>query len=310
MQETVKQNRDRYIGGSDIPIIMNLSPFKSRYDLLLEKAGYKEDTFSGNAFTEYGNVMEEKIRNHINSTRKVPFLEGQKIIERDIIGYRAHTDGETEDEILEIKTTSEIHETLGEYKIYLVQLLFYMMIEEKDRGTLAVYERPYDLSEEFDVSRLHIYEVKAEEWLSLAEEVTEAEKKFIEDLKKVKDNPFIEESELLPAEIPEIAKNILAFEEQLSLMKKTEERIKSEKARLKAAMERAGVKSWKTPNGYRITLVEDGMDRVEEKTTFDEKSFKSDLPEIYMKYSKTEKKLIKGRAGYVKITAPKGGDEE
>ena len=41
MQETVKQDRDKYIGGSDIPIIMNLSPFKRRYDLLLEKAKYK-----------------------------------------------------------------------------------------------------------------------------------------------------------------------------------------------------------------------------------------------------------------------------
>ena len=41
MQETVKQDRDKYIGGSDIPVIMNLSPFKSRFDLLLEKAGYR-----------------------------------------------------------------------------------------------------------------------------------------------------------------------------------------------------------------------------------------------------------------------------
>lgn len=38
MQETVKQDRDKYIGGSDIPVIMNLSPYKTRFDLLLEKA--------------------------------------------------------------------------------------------------------------------------------------------------------------------------------------------------------------------------------------------------------------------------------
>ena len=62
MQETVKQDRDKYIGGSDIPVIMNLSPFKSRFDLLLEKAGYKEDTFEGNVYTEYGNKLEPKIR--------------------------------------------------------------------------------------------------------------------------------------------------------------------------------------------------------------------------------------------------------
>ena len=38
MQDSVKQDRDRYIGGSDIPV-MEMSPVKSRYDLLLEKAG-------------------------------------------------------------------------------------------------------------------------------------------------------------------------------------------------------------------------------------------------------------------------------
>ena len=305
MQETVKQDRDRYIGGSDIPIIMNLSPFKSRYDLLLEKAGYKEDTFTGNAFTEYGNIMEEKIRNYINEERGLLFREGKKVIEAEPIGYRAHTDGETEDAILEIKTTSEIHETLGEYKIYLVQLLFYMLIEEKDHGILAVYERPEDLSTTFDASRLHVYEVNAPEWLDLAKDVTEAQKRFIEDLQKVKENPFIEEAELLPAEIPEIANRILAFEYQLRLMKEAEEKIKKDKARLYAAMEAAGVKSWKTPNGYKITLVAPGQTKVEEVTSFDVESFKKDHSKLYEKYTKTEKKIKAGRAGYVQITAPK-----
>ena len=47
-------DRDKYIGGSDIPIIMGISPFKSRFDLLLEKAGYLENDFKGNEYTEYG----------------------------------------------------------------------------------------------------------------------------------------------------------------------------------------------------------------------------------------------------------------
>ena len=68
MQETVNKDRDKYIGGSDIPVIMNLSPFKSRYDLLLEKAGFKEDEFKGNIYTEYGNTLEPIIREWINTT--------------------------------------------------------------------------------------------------------------------------------------------------------------------------------------------------------------------------------------------------
>ena len=101
MQDSVKQDRDKYIGGSDIPIIMRLSPYKSRYDLLLEKAGYKEDTFEGNIYTEYGNTMEPKIREYINSEilklKNAPFMEGKHVREArgdEIIGVRIHTDGE------------------------------------------------------------------------------------------------------------------------------------------------------------------------------------------------------------------------
>ena len=36
--DTVRDERWRYIGGSDIPAIMGISPFKTRFQLLQEKA--------------------------------------------------------------------------------------------------------------------------------------------------------------------------------------------------------------------------------------------------------------------------------
>lgn len=307
MQASVKENREKFIGGSDIPVIMNLSPWKSRFDLLLEKAGYKESEFGGNVFTEYGNEMEAKIRDYINEDR-LPgehFREGKVEIEGETIGTRIHTDGETEEEILEIKTTSDIKENLEDYKAYLVQILFYMMVEEKSFGLLAVYDRPDDLSTEFDPHRLKVYRVSVEEFENLTIEIAQAVVSFTEDLQKVKENPFIEESELLPSEIPEITARILAFESQLEAMKATEEKIKKEKARLKEAMEAAGVIKWKTPNGYSITLAKGTEDTVSEVEIFDEERFRSELPEIYMKYSRKEKKIVKGRASSIRITAPK-----
>lgn len=307
MQESVKQDRDKYIGGSDIPVIMNLSPFKTRYALLLEKAGYKEDTFGGNIFTEYGNRLEPKIRDYINEDR-LPgdhFREGKVVIEGETIGTRIHTDGETEEEILEIKTTSDVKDSLEGYKMYLVQILFYLMVENKESGLLAVYERPDDLSEDFDPHRLTVYNVKMSDFEELCVEIAQAVVKFTEDLQKVKENPFIEESELLPSEIPEITARILAFESQLEAMKATEEKIKKEKARLKEAMEAAGVVKWKTPNGYSITLTKGTEDAVSEEEIFDKERFRSELPEIYMKYSRMEKKIVKGRASSIRITAPK-----
>lgn len=314
MQETVKKDRDKYIGGSDIPVIMNLSPFKTRYELLLEKAGYKEDTFGGNSYTEYGNIMESKIRDYIN--KDLPdgfkFYEGKVETKGSVnpIGYRAHTDGDNGDTILEIKTTSTIHDTVDEYKIYLVQLLYYMELCVRDTGKLAVYERPENLSEDFEPERLHIYDIRIEDYEDLRKEISEAVISFKEDLEKVRENPFIEESELLPVDIPAIADRILAFEYQLSLMKEVEEKIKADKKRLKEAMESAGVKTWKTPNGYTVTLVKDEEDKVVEVTTFDTDRLKSEAPEIFLKFAKTETKLKKGKEGYVRITPPKKKNKE
>lgn len=305
MQETVKQDRDKYIGGSDIPVIMNLSPFKSRFDLLLEKAGYKEDTFDGNVYTEYGNTMEPKIRDYINkyNSEERAFIEGKHTREAkdgEIIGVRIHTDGENERAILEIKTTSQIYSKVDDYKLYLVQLLFYMVNTGKPFGVLAVYDRPDDLSEEFDEDRLQLFDICLRDYEYLCSEIGEACEKFIEDLQKVKDNPFITEEELLPTEITDITARIVAFESQLDYLKSIEKKVKEDKTRLKNAMQSCGVKSWTTPNGYKITLVPDGEDEVKKK--FNEIKLKETDPETYNKY--LEDTIVKGRSGYVKITAP------
>lgn len=309
MQESVKQNRERYIGGSDIPVIMNLSPFKSRYNLLLEKAGYREDDFAGNVYTEYGNALEPMIRDWINTDLKDKFKEGKHTREAEgdeIIGVRIHADGENNDAILEIKTTSQIYDSVNDYKLYLVQLLYYMVLTGKKYGYLAVYERPEDMSIEFNSKRLHLYKIAASEYTGLISDINEAIERFIEDLQKVKDNPFITEEELLPKEIPDITERILAFESQLEYLKQVEKTVKAEKEKLKKAMLAANVKSWKTPNGYTITRVDDGEDSV--KKVFDETSFKKDNKELYEKY--LVDKIVKGKAGYVLITAPKNKDEE
>ena len=304
MQDSVKQDRDKYIGGSDIAVIMNLSPFKSRFDLLLEKAGYKANDFEGNVYTEYGNTMEPKIRAAINAEIKEPFAEGKHIREAEadeIIGVRIHTDGENSDSILEIKTTSQVYEDIDDYKIYLVQLLFYMVNTGKPYGLLAVYNRPDDLSEEFDADRLQLFNISLEPYKKLCEEIGAACEKFIEDLQKVKDNPFITEEELLPTEITDITARVIAFETQIDYLKSIEKKIKDDKARLKDAMQACGVKSWTTPNGYKITLIPDGEDEVKKK--FNESKLKETDPDTYNKY--LENTIVKGRSGYVKITAPK-----
>lgn len=263
MQDSVNKDRDKYIGGSDIPIIMNLSPYKSRYDLLLEKAGYKEDTFKGNIYTEYGNKMESKIRDFINTEvlkpKSNPFIEGKHVREAqgdEIIGVRIHTDGERTttlgDEVLEIKTTSKLSYQLEDYKIYLVQLLFYMVNTGAPYGRLAVYERPEGLSEELNEDNLQVWAIEAKDYLELIEEIGNAVDLFIEDLKKVKANPFISEEELTPQEIPDLVNLIISLSQNKD---KIASEIDTYKRSLYRALESMLRKEIRTPNGDIVSIV-------------------------------------------------------
>ena len=313
MQDTVNKDREKYIGGSDIPIIMELSPFKSRFDLLLEKAGLKENEFTGNVFTEYGNIMEGKIRDYVNEIKGTDFKEGKHTCsipnewtkKKAGMKIRCHTDGECGNIILEIKTTSQLHENLDDYQLYLVQILFYMYMTEREHGVLAVYKRPDDMDETLNPDNLQLWLIHMDDYDGLVESIKKAVVRFLDDLQKVKSNPFITEEELLPAEIPDIASRIVAFEHQLAMMKEIEKKVKAEKERLKDAMETAGVKKWETPNGYKITLIPDSEDKAEQEEFFNAEKFMAEHPDLVEKYTETKSVIKKGKKGYVRITAPK-----
>lgn len=308
MQSSVKEDRSKYIGGSDIPVILGISPFKTRFELLLEKAELKEDTFEGNAYTDYGNTIEPIIRDYINKTINKDFKEGKHIYD-DI---RIHTDGEDDEEILEIKSTSQIHQEVNEYKIYLSQLLFYMEKEGKEKGTLAVYERPSDFSIEFNPARLQIFHIEKKNYLDFIERILQAVEQFRIDLKKVKENPFITEQDLLPVDIKDAVDKVLVLENKLAMYKKVQEEYDKAKEQLKKLMEETKNNKWETPNGTKITLVEDTLDKQEEQEFYNEEKFKEENSKLYEEYHKKleqykETKTItkKGKKGYVKITLPK-----
>jgi len=297
--QAVTIDRDKYIGGSDIPIIMGISPFKTRFDLLLEKAGLKENNFEGNAYTEYGNILEPKIRDYVNQKYEFNFIETKTIVD----DCRYHADGDDEEKkcMLEIKTTSQIHENVRDYKHYIVQLLKGMMMKDYKKGILAVYERPDDFNEEFDKERLNVYYVEIELYKDWCDEINKAVDQFRIDLVKVKENPFITEEELLPVDLTELSNKVVTLENQLTEMKKVELQVKELKTQLKVAMEKNNIKKWETPNGVKITLVADGEDKIVKK--FNEQLFKENNLDLWDKYS--EDVVQKGKTGYVKITLPK-----
>lgn len=305
MTYDVTIDRDKYIGGSDLPAIFGISPFKTRWQLLLEKAEPTAQHGGGNHITtreiEYGNTMEPKIRDFVNKTESTEYEPDQRI-EDDL---RANVDGWDGKSILEIKTTSQIKETLPEYKRYLVQLLFYMMIYDTKDGVLAVYERPEDFDEDFDENRLELFYVDRDKYKDLCDEIVAKIEKFREDLERVRENPLLTEEDLQPKAVIEAAKWVVRVEQQLQFYKRVEQEAKAAKELLKREMDKANIKSWITDGGVKITNVPNGEDKMVRE--LDVEGLKMDLPELFRDAEDggyMVEKLKKGRSGYVRITLP------
>ena len=301
MEYDVTLDRDKFIGGSDIPIIMGLSPFTTRWELLQEKAGLKERDFEGNRYTEYGHIIEPKIREYVNWIGEYNFVPNQ-VIDGDL---RFHTDGFDTDTVLEIKSTSQIYQTIDGYKKYLVQLLKYMEANHARFGVLAVYHRPEDFSEEFTSRHLQTFDIDIRDYTDLLAEINYEIERFRIDLATLKENPLFTEEDFLPIPVVEAANKVAMLESRMAEYKAIEAEYKAMKQSLFEAMEKHNVKSWETFNGTKITRVDGTEDSVKVVSEFDTEAFAESHPRLFKQFSKAVEKKTKGRAGYVKITLPK-----
>lgn len=296
-KDTVTKDRGKFIGGSDCPIIMGLSPFKTRWQLLQEKAEIVPIEPFTNPYLEYGNVMEVRIRDYINKHYNRNFEPAVKIVG----DLRGNTDGLDELGILEVKTTSHIFSTIDGYMQYIVQMIFYMKLFNVQYGMLAVYERPDDFNETFDPDRLQVFEIDIKDYLDTMEEEEQAITMFRKDLIALKENPLLCEEDFMPNEIVEVTNKIMELENQLAAYKQMESELKEFKAKLKVAMEEYGIKTWRLYDGTKITLVPDGEDKEVEE--IDIKALQKDHPKLFVEGSKyVKRKLKKARSGYVRIT--------
>lgn len=308
MQKTVTEERWKYLGGSDIPAVMGISPFTSRFELLQYKAKVAENDFTGNEYTEYGNEMEGKIRDYINAgCNKGQYVEDKIIKEQEGIDWRYHSDGYNGGLscVLEIKTTGEIHSTVEEYKIYLVQLLFGMYIHNAANGVLAVYERPDDMNTDFDEDRLQIFDVDMDHNALLLGEILHEIDMFNEDLDYLKKNKDAEEY-MLPsrAELLDLSDSVWQIADKqvkamflLSYEKQITEAIKQVKDKLKESMEKHNIKSARFEDGTLVSYVPAKESSIKE--SFDEKTFAKDYPDLYEQYLVA--KQVKGKSSYVAV---------
>lgn len=296
----VSQDREKFLGGSDIPALLGISKFCSRWELLLQKAGLEERNFSGNRYTEYGHYIEPFVRQHVNLVYDTCFRPTRVVCPP----LRLHSDGFDGERVLEIKSTSDISSTLDGYKHYLVQLLKYMEAHGVSEGLLAVYERPENFDRAFHPERLQIFEVHMDEWADLLSYVNREIDRFLEDLAKLKDNPLLSEEDFLPlgGDMVAVANKIVAFEKQLAAMKETEAKLKEAKTQLYRMMLQRNVKSWSSPYGTKITRVDEVPAGSKTVTEFDQAAFQAENPLLFAKYTRAVEKKTNGKAGYVRIT--------
>ena len=307
-------DRNLYIGGSEISTIMGINKFAKRWDLLQLKAGYRESNFDGNEYTQYGDIMEGKIRDYINTLgiSKTSFKEDTIIIDEPVISRRCNYDGLSRTHGLEIKTTSQIHSDVRDYKYYVIQLLWGMILGKRKKGVLAVYSRPSDFDETFDETRLQIFEIDIKDFKDWCDEIEQAVQQFKIDLAKLKENPFLSELDLLPKDIIELSTKIDVIENKLKEYYEIQEEYKNIKEQLVSAMQENNIKSWITPQNIKITLVDEIKDKEVEIKDYDEDKFIKENLELHEKYHNKlaeylviRKEIKKGKSAYLKITLPK-----
>ena len=307
--ENVLVDRIHRLGGSEIPSVMGISPFKTRWKLLQEKAGIIEPEVVDNKFVDYGMEMEKYIRDYVNfldEYREDMFSEDSLVIPDNIIDTSCNVDGRNSDTILEIKTTSHIYDNVDDYKIYLVQLLYYMYNFKYKKGILAVYERPEDFNTDFDPEQLMLYNVNIDNYSDLVNDIKNAVNEFRVDLAKLKENKKLAEQDFIPVEIVHYANEIQNIEDRLKIFKQLEKEQDELKTKLYESMLEAGIKTWTTPNNIKITLVEEIPETIVKEEKFDEDTFKQENEEEYKKYLKIIEKKKSGKKGYCRITIGKG----
>ena len=307
----VTVDRHKYVGGSDLPTILGLNAKygKSIFEFAKEKAGIIPNSFNGNQFTKYGQLMEPVIRDYINAKYGVNYLE-DTIIDT-VRNYRGNTDGIDRDAdipILEIKTFGD--ELDVDY--YTAQCQFYMETFNKDACLLVGYKRPkdfytgvdYDLEHdemyfnlEFDENNIVEYTIYRDSnmWAKIEERIL-AFKNAVVELKNNKEMTEDEFNNLFyGTDLVSMSNKVAVLETQLTKYKDIEKEHKKVKEELYKMFEEKGLISFETENIKITKVAPTSYDTV----SIDSKKLQEEEPVIYDKY-KTVKTT--NRKGYILIT--------
>lgn len=147
ISEQERKDRLLGIGGTDIGVILGLSPYKTPYQLFLEKTGIIEDTQEENKFQYWGTKLEPLIRDEFALRNNVIIETPETTIHPFYDFMRANVDGfiPSLNSVLEVKSSSGYSASQwGESGtdiipiFYLTQVAHYVATLNADSAHIAV----------------------------------------------------------------------------------------------------------------------------------------------------------------------------
>ena len=280
--------RQNGLGGSDVATILNLNPYKSPYQLWLEKTGRVDPPdLSDNFAVKRGHDMEALVAkwfseetgykvHRVNSTltnENYPYLLGH--IDRRIVGKKEGLECKTANWRMAAKFGDAGTDDVPPY--YLLQCVVYMMLTGYNVWYLAA-----DLGGDFRIYRIeydqelanHVANTTKEWWERhiINDEAPPATDPAALDLQYPTGDPDVE------AEASQDTR--LIFDELVgvaAMLKDMKERDAAIRAKLKAAM------------GEATALVFEGQKlatwRNQSRRSFNSKQFQKDHPQLYAEYT-------------------------
>lgn len=316
MNNNVELNRDKYIGGSDYPIITGISKYKKVNELAGEKAGVIINEFNGNVYTDFGIFAEPIIRDYLNETYNTNFKEDTFFEKLEgSLELRGNVDGYDKDLnlILEIKTTNNFEINQNTYE---AQVRFYQNLVKNSKAFIIAINRTEEMLELFKNNELEELKQIILEKLNnndfdylelkkvLSKEKQEIKKNCIEFTDLVNEIALLGTIEInqLPQEYTEYA---LDISRDFLEFKKLEEQLKQKREQLFELMSEYNVKS--ISNDYAtITRVDPQSDKEVTKYILNEEIPPHQLMDLINKNLVfKETKIQKGKKGFVKITEKK-----
>ena len=137
--------RTKGIGGSDVSIIAGINPFKSVYQLWLEKTGQVEPEEEGSEYTHFGTLLEPIVRKEFMERTGIKVRQKHMLLQSEEHPFMfADLDGVINEDgqlcIFEAKTASAYKQEVWEEEVpapYILQIQHYMAVTGAKKTYIA-----------------------------------------------------------------------------------------------------------------------------------------------------------------------------